>query len=187
MRSTAASTLSWETRTSVGRATPAGSPSSTTPVSAVEAGELDEMPSSWAVPRVNDRAGAARARRTTVEPMTASHLRRRTRVAIAAHSRLRVTAGLRRGQFSFGPTVLSRAGTSVSETATLNNGISKPPSPILRRNGIGTRTSAAKDTATVTPLNTTERPAVAIAVRTASSLATPFAVSSRHRVTTSRE
>ena len=108
-------------------------------------------------------------------------------MAIAAQSRLRVTAGLRRGQFNLGPTELSSAGTRVSETATLNNGMSSPPSPMLRRNGIGTSTSAASDTATVTPLNTTERPAVAMAVRTASSLSTPLADSSRHRVTTSRE
>ena len=75
----------------------------------------------------------------------------------------------------------------MSEIATLNRGISSPPSPMLRRKGIGTTTSAARDTATVTPLKTTERPAVAMAVATASSLLTPLALSSRHRVTTSSE
>ena len=44
---------------------------------------------------------------------------------------------------------------------------------MLRRNGSGTSTSAASDTATVTPLNSTLRPAVPIAMRTASSLSAP--------------
>ena len=56
---------------------------------------------------------------------------------------------------------------------------------MLRRNGSGTSTSAASETATVTPLKTTDRPAVRIAVRTASSLSEPSSRSSRHRVTTS--
>ncbi len=153
----------------------------------MEPADPDATPLSWAVPSVSETTGAASASSTATEPTTVSQRWRSTPVVIRAHSRLRVTAGLRRGQFSRGPTALSRAGTRVSEMATLNSGISSPPKPMLRRNGIGTSASAASDTATVTPLNTTERPAVAIAARTASSLPAPRALSSRQRVTTSRE
>jgi hypothetical protein len=58
---------------------------------------------------------------------------------------------------------------------------------MLLRNGSGTSTRAASDTATVSPLNTTLRPAVAIAVCTASSLSAPPDLSSRHLVTTRSE
>ena len=58
---------------------------------------------------------------------------------------------------------------------------------MLRRNGNGTTTRAARETATVTPLNTTEWPAVATAVRTAVSLSAPAARSSRQRITMSSE
>ena len=75
----------------------------------------------------------------------------------------------------------------MTAVATLSSGMSSPPKPMLRRNGSGTSTRAARDTATVKPLKTTLRPAVAIARRTASSLSSPPARSSRHRVTTSRE
>ena len=156
-------------------------------MSACDAGEVEETPLTCGLPSVRPSTGAASASSTTTDPTIASQRRRSTRVATAAHNRLRVTAGLRLGQFSLGPTELSRAGTSVSEMATLNSGISRPPSPMLRRKGIGTSTSAARDTATVTPLKTTDRPAVAIATRTASSLSAPRARSSRHRVTTRSE
>jgi hypothetical protein len=47
--------------------------------------------------------------------------------------------------------------------------------------------SASSPTATVVPLKTTARPAVAIARSIASSLEPPFARSSRQRTTTSSE
>jgi len=58
---------------------------------------------------------------------------------------------------------------------------------MLRRNGTGSRTRASRPTATVPPLVTTARPAVAMARRTAASRSWPAASSSRQRVTTSSE
>jgi hypothetical protein len=79
------------------------------------------------------------------------------------------------------------AGVRLSVAATLASGISAPPMPTLRMNGTGNASSASRPIPTVTPLNTTERPAVAIAATTASWLSRPACRSSRHRVTTSSE
>jgi len=71
----------------------------------------------------------------------------------------------------------------VSAAITLMTGISNPVNPTLRRNGTGSAISAAKLTATVMPENSTDRPAVAIAAWTASTLSAPRPRSSRQRVT----
>jgi len=57
----------------------------------------------------------------------------------------------------------------VIATRTLTSGISIPANPIERRNGSGSTTIASSPIATVVPLKTTARPAVAIARTTASS------------------
>jgi hypothetical protein len=64
------------------------------------------------------------------------------------------------------------AGVRLSVAAMLASGISAPPMPTLRKNGTGSATSASRPIATVTPLNTTVCPAVAIAT-TASWLSRP--------------
>ena len=69
-----------------------------------------------------------------------------------------------RGQSSLGPTVASATGRSVVATATLTSGMNMPAMPMLRRNGIGSTTSASSATATVVPLKTTAEPACVIAL-----------------------
>ena len=145
------------------------------------------MPDSWGDPSASPSVGNASAISTRVLPAMVSHRCRTTALAIPAQARLGPTVARRRGHVSRGPAALSNAGTKVTDVATLSSGISSPPKPMLRRNGSGTSTSAASDTATVTPLSTTLRPAVVIARRTASSLSRPPARSSRQRVTTSSE
>ena len=63
------------------------------------------------------------------------------------------------GQSSRGPSVESTTGSSVIATAVETSGISMPPYPIERRNGTGSANSANRPIATVSPLNTTARPA----------------------------
>ncbi len=139
------------------------------------------------VPSAMPSTGAASASSSTELPTMVGHRCRITQRDRRSQVRLTGGRSLRRGHTSRGPIDASRAGSSVTEVATLSSGMSSPPSPMLRRNGNGTKTSAASDTATVTPLNTTDRPAVAIAVRTAASLSAPFARSSRQRMTISSE
>ena len=79
------------------------------------------------------------------------------------------------GMSTRGPTVASRAGSSVSTTATLHSGMSIPPKPMLRSSGTGMTTSAIRLMATVTPDANTACPAVRIEMRTASSLSWPWA------------
>ncbi len=81
----------------------------------------------------------------------------------------------------------SNTGSRVRAVKTLTSGISMPAKPTLRRNGTGRNTIESRPTATVPPLNSTARPAVAMARRTASSFWWPPASSSRQRVTSSRE
>jgi hypothetical protein len=81
----------------------------------------------------------------------------------------------------------STTGSSVIATSTDTSGISMPPYPIDCRNGSGRAIRASSPIATVTPLKTTARPAVAIARRTGSSPCAPWARSSRQRETTSSE
>jgi hypothetical protein len=81
----------------------------------------------------------------------------------------------------------SSAGSKVSTAATLTSGMSRPPSPILRRNGTGTTSRASRLIATVTPEASTACPAVRIAITTAARLSWPWARSSRQRETSSRE
>jgi hypothetical protein len=92
-----------------------------------------------------------------------------------------------RGQSIRRPTLASSTGSSVTATSTLTSGISMPPKPTLRRNGTGSSTSATSPMATVTPLKTTARPALAMARWVASAAGWPWASSSRQRVTSSSE
>jgi len=124
--------------------------------------------------------------------MTAAAVRLRTgwlatSRAHASHARLGRSSFLILGQSQRGPTDASIAGSSVSTTETEITGISAPPIPVLRRNGTGRTTSESRPTATVSPETKTDRPAVSIAARTASSFSRPWARSSRHLVTNSNE
>jgi hypothetical protein len=83
--------------------------------------------------------------------------------------------------------VASSTGSRVRVTATLTAGTNMPPMPMLRASGSGSTISDSRPIATVTPLKATDRPAVAIARLTASSLPWPPASSSRQRVTISSE
>ncbi len=86
-----------------------------------------------------------------------------------------------------GPMLDSSAGSRVRTTATLTSGINMPASPMLRRAGTGTMSSASRLIATVTPEAMTACPAVFMATTTASSLLRPCARSSRQRDTRSSE
>ena len=55
--------------------------------------------------------------------------------------------------------------------------------PMLRMNGTGRTTRASRPIATVIPLKTTARPAVSMAMTTASWFSRPWSRSSRQRVT----
>ena len=68
-----------------------------------------------------------------------------------------------------------------------DQGISMPARPMLRSRGTGSNASETRPIATVPPLNSTARPAVAMARRTACSPCWPLASSSRQRVTSSRQ
>ena len=91
------------------------------------------------------------------------------------------------GQSSRGPAVARITGSSVTATSTETSGTSTPPYPTLRSMGTGKTIMDSSPIATVSPENTTARPACSIASVTASSLARPAARSSRHRLTTSSE
>ncbi len=130
-------------------------PSATAEVIAREGEESLATPESCGVPSLSPSSGAARATSTTTVPTIVAHRRRSTRRATPAQNRLGPAWALLRGHSSRGPTPLSTTGTRVSEVATLNSGISRPPRPMLRRNGSGTSTRAASETATVMPLNST--------------------------------
>ena len=92
-----------------------------------------------------------------------------------------------RGQSSRGPMLARMTGSRVRATATETSGISTPPIPALRRNGTGNDDQREQADPTVSPENSTARPAELIAAWTACSLSCPWARSSRHRVTTSSE
>ena len=111
-------------------------------------------------------------RRLATLPRPAGSLRRARRLA---------------GQSSRGPTVASSTGSRVRVARVAASGMSMPAKPMLRRNGTGSRTRASSPTATVPPLVTTDRPAVAMARWTAWERSWPAASSSRQRVTNSSE
>jgi hypothetical protein len=136
-------------------------------------------------PSRNHRTGVARPASTSTLIATAIQRRRTTTVPIRRHSRLSGSVERRCGQSNRGPATSSSAGSKVSAAITLITGISKPVNPTLPKNGTGNTISAAKLTATVVPENNTERPAVAIAVWTASTFSAPRPSSSRQRVTMS--
>ena len=75
----------------------------------------------------------------------------------------------------------------MTATSTETSGTSTPPYPTLRSMGTGSTIMDSSPIATVSPENTTARPACSIAMATASALACPAARSSRHRLTTSSE
>ena len=107
-------------------------------------------------------------------------------VSVAAR-RSRTLRGTIRQRFTRCPISDSRAGSSVAEAAIEMSGTSRPPTPIERMNGSGMNTSSASPTATVRPLNSVARPAVAIVVRSAVGTSSSWASSSRKRNTTSIE
>ena len=142
--------------TSVGRSTPGAIPSATRSLTARAAGVLEPYALSSGDPSRMPRSGAAIARRTTTAATATRTRCRTTQLAIDPQRRLVGSVTRRRGHDSFGPIVCRMTGRSVVAVATLSSGINSPPRPMLRRNGRGTTISAASDTATVTPLNTTE-------------------------------
>ena len=81
----------------------------------------------------------------------------------------------------------STTGRNVVATATDTSGTSTPPMPTLRSIGTGSTIMDSSPMATVSPENTTARPAWFIARSTAVWLSRPAARSSRHRLTTSSE
>ena len=68
--------------------------------------------------------------------------------------------GTTRSRLTPVPMMASTAGRSVIAAAIDTSGISTPPMPIERMNGSGSNTSSASPIATVTPENSTARPAV---------------------------
>ena len=117
----------------------------------------------------------------------AGHRCRYTPRAQAENSRLADRSVRSRGQSSRGPAVARMTGSSVIATTTDTSGTSTPAKPTLRSIGTGSTISDSSPMPTVSPENTTDRPACAIAAATAASLSRPAARSSRHRVTTSSE
>ena len=108
-------------------------------------------------------------------------------MAQRVQARLALSSVRRCGQSSREPAFASTTGSSVMATSVETSGISMPPKPIERRNGSGSAISASRPMATVMPLNTTARPAVSIALCTASSPLRPCERSSRQRETTISE
>ena len=87
---------------------------------------------------------------------------------VSEFSRRAITdLGTTRSRFTPLPMIPSTAGRSVIAAATDTSGMSTPPMPIERMNGSGSTTSSARPIATVTPENSTARPAVFIVVRSA--------------------
>ena len=117
----------------------------------------------------------------------ASQRRRETAWAQRVQARLALSSVRRCGQSSFAPALARITGSSVIATSVETSGISMPPYPIERRNGSGSAIRASRPIATVMPLKTTARPAVSIALCTASSPLWPCVRSSRQRETTSSE
>ena len=81
-----------------------------------------------------------------------------------------------------GPTIASRAGSSVSEASTETSGISMPPMPIDRTSGSGSAISASRPMATVEPDTITERPARVTVATSAVSTSPCARISSRKRM-----
>ena len=79
----------------------------------------------------------------------------------------------------FFPNSAISAGSSVSEMITAMPTVIAAEMPISDRNGTCAMTSAASATMTVSPANTTDEPAVPVAIPTASALVSPLARSER--------
>ena len=87
---------------------------------------------------------------------------------------------------TFGPSIASSAGSSVSAAIIAISTALMPPKPMERRNTCGKISSPAREIATVTPETATVRPAVAIVRASAVSTSGCAWISSRKRLTTNR-
>ena len=171
-------------------ATAAGSPARTS----ASKGESGPVPIPERVEVVERDAGRARAVRASsragsrtgssmrqrrahrgsqARPSAAIQRWRTTSRAQEDQARLGRASRWLRGQSTFGPTVASTTGSSVTATATLTSAIRSPAIPMLRRAGIGTASSASSEMPTVVPLKTTAEPACCIAFSTAWSFVMP--------------
>ena len=147
-----------------------------------------DPPSAFAVglPTRTWVAGTMHRPRMTMPTVAAMTLCRTIRRAHAVHPRLALSSRRMRGQSTFLANVARNTGSRVIATSTLISGISMPAYPTLRRNGTGITTIASRPIATVTPENTTARPAVVMVRSTAVCGSYPAAHSSRQRVTISK-
>jgi hypothetical protein len=184
---TAAAAWSSGTSTSIGVSTPSPTPPCSSPCSVSKAGPLLVNDSEFDWPIFNPNTGAMISESTRTATPAAIQRRRTMSRAHAVQPRAATASCRIRGQSTRGPIRDSIAGSRVSTTATLTSGMSMPPSPMLRRNGTGTRISASRLIATVTPEASTAWPAVCMAITTASSFECPCARSSRQRDTSSSE
>ena len=173
------------TRTSCGSSAPAPMPERSSATSPSLASPFLATVLALGTPGCRVVAASTSAARMSAAPPAASQRWRTIPCAQRVQARLALSSVRRCGQSRRRPTELSTTGSRVSATATLTSGMSIPPYPTLRRKGSGRATSARRPIATVVPLKTTARPAVAIARATASSPWRPCARSSRHRTTTS--
>ena len=173
--------------TSAGVRTPEGTPPDVRLTSASCAGPAVASADAPGEPRCSDSAGAISS------PMIASPAAaetQRCRYTSAAHEE-NTREGRRSvrslGQSILGPTDARITGSSVVATSTETSGTSTPPYPTLRSIGTGSTIIDSSPIATVSPENTTARPACCIATATASAFSRPAERSSRHRLTTSSE
>jgi hypothetical protein len=173
--------------TSMGASTPTGIPACSSRTTPWRAEPFCDSEFTLASPTLRPRAAMPSATRIATPAAAASQRRRTMTVPQAVQPRLGLASCRSRGHSRRRPMPASTAGTSVSVTATLISGISMPPMPMLRMNGIGSAISASRPRATVTPLKMMARPAVAIAVCRAAWLSLPRATSSRQRVISSSE
>ncbi len=144
--------------TSIGVSTPTGMPACSSITTPSRAAPRWESELTLASPTLMPSAAMPSATRTASPAAAASQRWRTTSLAHAVQPRLGLSSCRSRGHSSRGPMPASTAGTRVSVTATLISGISMPPRPMLRMNGIGSAMSARSPSATVTPLNTMARP-----------------------------
>ena len=154
-------------------------------------------------PNSTRRNGSDSAISSPATPTVIETGRRMTLCAIRAHApcsssagragprrKRRRNSGRRDSESTFGPSIASRAGSSVSAASIAIRTALIPPKPIERRNTCGKITRPASEIATVTPETATVRPAVAMVRASASSTPSfprPFRrISSRNRLTMNR-
>src|SRR6185437_2339540 len=176
-----------DVRTSAGVSTPDGTPPDVRLTSASCAGPDVASAADPGVPRCSDSAGIIS---NAMMPSPTAADTHRCRYTIDAHeenSREGRRSVRFRGQSRRGPTDARITGSSVTATSTDTSGTSTPPYPTLRSIGTGSTIIDTSPIATVSPENTTARPACSIATVTASAFERPAERSSRHRLTTSSE